>query len=200
MLVCPIAASAAEDHRGDRDQDDQLLPRSQQMAERRRHDAHQQRHRRDLRRGGEERGDRRRRALIDVGRPHVERHGRDLEEQAGKNEHHADDQPGRCRRRRGQQLGELREIHRAGEAVDQRDAIQQQARGERAEDEILQPGLGRAQLVAREGGQHVERQRLQFEPEIQRHHVGRRDHQHHADDGEQHQHGEFETRQSLLRL
>ena len=46
-------------------------------------DADEQRHRRDLGRGGEEGGDRRRRAFVDVGRPHVERHGRDLEGEAG---------------------------------------------------------------------------------------------------------------------
>ena len=36
----------------------------------------------------EERGDRRRRALVDVGRPHVERRGADLVAEAGQ---HADD-------------------------------------------------------------------------------------------------------------
>ena len=53
----------------------------------------EQRHRRDLRRGGEEGGDRRRRALVDVGRPHVERHGRDLEGEAREQEDEAEDQP-----------------------------------------------------------------------------------------------------------
>ena len=43
-------------------------------------------------RGGEERGDRRRRALVDVGRPHVERHRRDLEAEAGEQEHQPEDQ------------------------------------------------------------------------------------------------------------
>ena len=51
--------------------------------------------RRDLRRGGEEHRDRRRRALVDVGRPHVERHGGDLEREADQHEHDADDQSGR---------------------------------------------------------------------------------------------------------
>ena len=57
--------------------------------------AHQQRDRRDLRRGGEEDRDRRRRAFVDVRRPHVERHGGDLEGEADQHEHDADDQAGR---------------------------------------------------------------------------------------------------------
>ena len=56
-------------------------------------DAHEHGHRGDLRRGGEERRHRRRRALVDVRRPHVERHGRDLEAEAGEQEHQAEDQP-----------------------------------------------------------------------------------------------------------
>ena len=55
-------------------------------------DADEQRHRRHLGRGGEEGGDRRRRALVDVGRPHVERHGGDLEGEAGQQEDQAEDQ------------------------------------------------------------------------------------------------------------
>ena len=71
-------------------------------------DAHGQRHGRHLRRGGEEGGDRRRRAFVDVRRPHVERHGRDLEGEAGEQEDEAEDDadagiaaaaPRRCRRR-----------------------------------------------------------------------------------------------------
>ena len=41
------------------------------------------------------------------------------------------------------------EIHGAGEAVDQRDAVEQQPRGQRAEDEILQPGFRRTQHSSR---------------------------------------------------
>ena len=44
----PDRGERAEDHRGDRHQDDQQLPRAQQVAERRRHHPQQQRHRRDL--------------------------------------------------------------------------------------------------------------------------------------------------------
>ena len=47
----------------------------------------------DLGRGGKERGHRRRRALVDVGRPHVERHRRNLEAEADEQEHQPEDQP-----------------------------------------------------------------------------------------------------------
>ena len=66
-------------------------------------DAHRHRHAGHLGRGGEEGGHRRRRALVDVGRPHVERHGRDLEGDAGGDEDEAEDQaePALALQRRG---------------------------------------------------------------------------------------------------
>ena len=82
----------AEHHRGDRDEDDDLLPVERDRLEGADGDAHEQRHRRHLRRGGEEGRHRRRRAFVDVGRPHVERHGRDLEGEAGQHEDQAEDQ------------------------------------------------------------------------------------------------------------
>ena len=56
-------------------------------------DADEQRHRRHLGRRGEEGGDRRRRAFVDVRRPHVERHRRDLEGKAGDQEDEPEDRP-----------------------------------------------------------------------------------------------------------
>ena len=44
-----------------------------------------------------------------------------------------------------QRLARSGEVGGAGEAVDQRGAVEQHARGQRAEDEVFQPGLGRAQ-------------------------------------------------------
>ena len=134
--------------------------------------ADEQRHRRDLRRRGEEGGDRRRRAFVDVRRPHVERHRRDLEGEAGDQEDEAEDQAERG----------LAAVQRAampandglaGEAVDQRGAVEQHARRQRAEDEILEAGLGRADRIAVDRRDHVERQRLQLEAEIERDQVVR---------------------------
>ena len=80
--------------------------------------AHEQRDRGDLRRGGEEGGDRRRRALVDVGRPHVERHGGDLEGEPGDQEDEAEDQADAVRP--GVAAAMPAKLGRAGEAVDQR--------------------------------------------------------------------------------
>ncbi len=170
------------------------------MAERLRHCAQQQGHCRNFRRGGEERRHRRRRALVDVWCPHVEGRRRDLEREADDHEHHADDGPRRGLGGRGQRSGQSGEIHRAGEAVNQRDAVEQQPGGKRAEHEILEPGLGRAQLVAGEGGEHVLRQRLQLERKIKRDQVGGRRHAHHADHAKQHQYRELEARDIVLAI
>ncbi len=101
-------------------------------------DAHEHRDARHFRRRGEEGRDRRRRAFIDVRRPHMERHGRDLEAEAGEQEDDAEDQPdiGRTALRRG--VGNAGKAHRAGKAVDQRGAVKQHARRQRAEHEIFQ--------------------------------------------------------------
>ena len=93
MLRWPMAANAPSSHRGDGDEDDDLLPLRGDAGKRHDGDAHEQGHAGDLRRGGEERRDRRRRALIDVRRPHVERHGGDLEAEAGEQKNQAEDQP-----------------------------------------------------------------------------------------------------------
>ena len=150
----------------------------------------------DLRRGGEERRDRRRRALVDVRRPHVERHGRDLEAEAGEQEHQAEDQPDAALLAR---LGDAGEAHRAGEAVDQRGAVEQHARRQRAEHEIFQPRFGRAHVVAVDRRDHVERQAHQLEAEIERDQVGRRDQHQHAGGREQDQDRIFELLLPLAR-
>src|SRR3546814_20159088 len=76
-------------------------------------------------------------------------------------EHDADDEPDRRRLAAGELLRQRDEGGGAGKAIDQRDAVEQHARGQRAEDEVLEPGLAGAQVVAAKGGHHVERQRSQ---------------------------------------
>ena len=149
----------------------------------------------DLRRGGEERRHRRRRAFIDVGRPHMERHRRHLEAEAGEQEHQSENQANACptfRRR-----GDAGEIHRAGKAVNQRRAITQHAGRHCTQHEILQAGFGRARIVAVRRRDHVKRQAHQFQTEIKRDQVRGRDQQHHAQSRQQHQHAEFEFLQLL---
>ena len=163
---------------------------------RKRHDgcAHEHGDAGDLGRGGEEGGDRRRRALIDVGRPHMERHRRDLEAEAGEQENEPEHQAqmSGTRAALGRRLGDAGKAHRAGEAVDQRRAVKQHARGQGAQDEIFEPRLGRAHGIAIDGGDHVEREAHQLEPEIERDQVGRRDEHHHAGGRQQDQDRIFE--------
>ena len=147
--------------------------------------AHEHRDAGDLGRGGEERGDRRRRALVDVGRPHVERHRRNLEAEAGEQEHQSERQADAAL---GGGLGDAGERDRAAEAVNQRGAVEQHAGRQRAENEVFQPGLGRTHVVAADRRDHVERQAHQFEAEIERDQVGRRNQHQHAGGRQQDQH------------
>ena len=142
----------------------------------------QQRHRRNLRRAGEECRHRRRRALIDVGRPHVERHGCDLERQADEHEHEPERQADVRRHFRDRRGGCNRGVaRRARDAVEHRGAVEQHARRQCAEHEILEARFARSDVVALEGGDHIERQGLQLEAEIERDEVVRRDHHQHAE-------------------
>ena len=178
MLRLADGGEGAERHRGDRDEHHDLLPLQRDAGERGDGGAHEDRHGGDLRRGGEERRHRRRRALVDVRRPHVERHRRDLEAEAGEQEHEAEDQPDAAL---PDGLGDAGERHGAGEAVDQRAAVEQHAGRQRAEHEILQAGFGRAHVVAVRRRDHVEREAHQFEAEIERDQIAGRDQHPHAD-------------------
>ena len=162
-----------------------LLPFRRDAGKRHHRGPHEHGDAGDLGRGGKQRGDRCRRALIDIGRPHMERHCRNLEAEAREKKHEAEDQADAAMRRR---LRYADEGHGAGEAVDQRRAVKQHAGRQRAQDEIFQAGFGRAQLVAMACGRNIERQAHQFETEIERDQVGRRNQHQHAERRQQHQH------------
>ena len=171
-----------------------LLPFVGDARERRHGGAHEDGDAGDLGRRGEERGHRRRRALVDVRRPHVERHRRNLEAEADEQEHQPEHQAdaGAALRRQIRDFGDAGEADRAGEAVDQRGAVEQHARRQRAQHEILQARFRRLGAVAVEGGDDVERERHQLEAEIKRDQVGRRDQQQHAERRQQEQRAVFE--------
>ena len=100
MLVWPIAATAPSRIEAEREKITICRHCAAQSAERVQQHADGEPHRGDLGGGGEEGGDRRRRALVDVGRPHVERHRGDLEGEAGEHEDEAETAPvGRPHRR-----------------------------------------------------------------------------------------------------
>jgi hypothetical protein len=135
MLVWPMAAKGAERHRGDGDEHHDLLPLQGDARKRADGGAGEDRHGGDLGGRREERRHRRRRTLVDIRCPHVERHRRDLEAEAANRKHEAEDQPDAALARR---LGDAGKRHVAGEAVNQRAAVQQHARRQRAEHEILE--------------------------------------------------------------
>ena len=134
--------------------------------------------RRDLRRRRHERGHRRRRALVGVGRPHVERRRRGLEREARRS-------PSRGRARaasrvRGPAAAILSKPSWPVDAVDERRAEEQRRRADRADDQVLEPGLERADEVDVDRAEDVERDREPLEPEEERHQVRRLDEERHA--------------------
>jgi hypothetical protein len=142
----------AKRHRGDSDEDDDLLPVGRNRLEGTHGDAHQKRHRSHFRGSGKEGRYRRRRAFIDVRRPHMERHGRDLECETCKHEDQTEHEA-KLTLATGKGSGNGVEAGVARVAVDQRDAVEQHAGRQSAEHEILQAGLGRAEIVTVDGGQ-----------------------------------------------
>ena len=188
-VALPDRGERAQRHRGDRDKDDDLLPLRDDAGKRRERHAGEHGERSDLGGGGKKRRHRRRRALIDVGRPHVERHRRNLEAEPREQEHQAEHEADATGLRGGSDAGKA---DGAGEAVDQGGAIEQHARRQRTEHEILQPGLDRLRVVPIAGGDHIECQRHQLEAEIEHDEIARRDQHHHAKCREQHQDRIFE--------
>ena len=128
----------------------------------------------------------------------MERHRRYLEGEPDRDEDDPNDQPARRFRRAGEQLGQAGKTGGPGKAVDQRDAVEQHPRGERAEHEIFEPRLGRTHRISIEAGGHVERQTLQLETDIKGDQVAGGDHDHHPDRREQDQDRELEPRDFVL--
>ena len=115
-------------------------------------------------------GDRGGRALVDVGRPLVERRDGRLEGEPGDDQRDAGQQQrvGRGRPCRPIAVGDRVELHRAGGAVDQRQAVEQRRRADRPDHEVLEPGLERRAPAQLGGAQHVERDRQQLDADEQR--------------------------------
>ena len=137
-------------------------------------------------------------AVIDVGHPHVERHRAELECQTGNDEDHAEHQRNAQVGAVLQGNGHVAQRQRAGDAVDHRHAVEQHARGQRAQHEVFHRRLGRDAGVALQGDHGIQRQRQQFEAEIQREEMAGRDHHHHAQHRKQRQHEELAFVQSAF--
>jgi hypothetical protein len=90
---------------------------------------------------------------------------------------------------------DLREIERARRTVDHRHAVQQQARGQRAEHEVLHRRFRRHDRIAVKCDQRIGTQRQQFEAEVHRDEAASRNEQHHAERREQQQQVELADEQ-----
>src|SRR3954447_6950970 len=133
-----------------------------------------------LRRRRHERGHRRRRAFIDIGRPHVERRGRCFEREA-RDQHRQPEHeerivlpPRRC---------DPGEVEPSGFAVDERRSEEQDRGPEAADDQVLESRLKPTEQVAVDRAQDVERQREPLEAEKERQQVVRRHEERHAGTG-----------------
>ncbi len=183
-------------HRGDRsdeqrqhrEPEDRGAPVDLVDAERADEDAQDRGERGGLGRRRHERGHRGGRALVHVGRPHVERRGRDLEAEADQQQGEADEQHAVVEEHDArEELRDAGEVRGAGGAVDERDAVEEDGRREGAEQEVLEPGLLRGEALAVERGEHVQRDREDLERQEDGDEVVGRRHQHHAGGRAQHQ-------------
>lgn len=110
----------------------------------------------DLDRRGHEAHRRRRRSLVDVGAPRVERRRRHLEAEADQQQHQPQQEDTLLEEGVvGQEAGDGGQVGRAGGAVDEGDAVEEEGRGERPQHEVLEARLLGLGAVALHGGQDV---------------------------------------------
>ena len=144
------SAMLAPTTRREHDEDPQdRPPRVELGPERRDDDAQQGGERADLDDRGHEAGHRRRRPLVDVGRPEVEGHRGDLEGEADEQQRAAGVQETRAKNHVGaEEVRDRRQVRRSGRPVDQGGAVDEDRRGEPAEQEVLERRLGGLRAVA----------------------------------------------------
>ena len=140
---------------------------------------------------GDQQRDGRGRTVINVGHPHVERRGAELEREAGNDEDQAEDEHALVGLALADDFEDARNVEAAGGAVHHRQAVEQEARRQRAEHEVLHRRLGAGAMVAPQGHQRIERQAHQLQAEIDDEEVVGRDHDAHAEQREQRQREEL---------
>ncbi len=116
-----------------------------------------------LRRHRQERGDRRRRALVGVGRPRVERHGRDLEGEPAHHEHDGDDLRGRSGCLDAIEAPMSTSFVEPVVPYSRLMPYSSTARGEHAEQVVLDARLVALAVALAPGGEHVGGDRQQLE-------------------------------------
>ncbi len=133
-------------------------------------------------------GHRRGRALVDVRRPGVERRDAGLEEQPDDEQAEPDQQQRVALAGAAGRLEDAAQADRAGVAVEQGEAVEEERRREGAEQEVLHRGFLRQQAPpAGQPGEQVERQREHLQRHEHHQQVVRGREEHHAAEREAHQ-------------
>ena len=127
----------------------------------------------------------------------MERRGAKLEGDTGDHEHHASQQQHGLRHA-GSGLANGGQVQTAGGTVHQRHAVQQQARGQCAQHEVLHRRFRGQLAVTIHGHQCIRAQRQQLQAQIHHDQAARRDQQHHAEYRKQHQHRHFTLVQAAI--
>ncbi len=150
-----------------------------------RHCGHEPRHR-----GGS--------ALVDVGRPHVERHRRHLEGETHQHEAQSGQEETIGQHDvLGQEVGDLGQVGGTGGAVGKCNAVDEDGRGEAAEDEVLERRLTRGGEVVVERREHIEGDGEDLQTQKDDDQVVGRAHQHGARSRDQSQDMEFRSGDAL---
>ena len=128
-----------------------------------------------------------RRSLVYVGRPHVEGHRGDLEAEADHEEAETHEEEWIAPGAAGDRDADAVEVRGAGGAEDERDAVEEEAGREGAEEEVLHRRLGRLDAALEGPRQHVQGEGHRLEPQEHDDEVSRARHQRHAHRGEEHE-------------
>src|SRR6185437_2594483 len=180
----------AEGHGDDRQPPQDRYPVAAQEREGSEGDAQQNGEGSGFGAGGHERDDGGGRAFVDIGRPDVERRSGNLEGEADDDHCHADVEQ-RLRLTVVDGGGDVGDARAAGGAVDQRDSVEEEGRGEGAEKEILERGFGALRTAAAEARHDVGGDRGDFEGDEDQQQLHGARHEHHADGSEEHEGEEF---------
>ena len=185
------AGDIADGQRHNGQHNQHVLPVERQRQQAFNQNAQRHRERSNLRGAGNQQRHGRRRALVHVRHPHVERCHTQLEAEPGNDEHYAEHENRLVDLAVLDGVKHLAQFQRAGGAIQHRHAIQQQARGQRTQDEILHGRFGRHVRTATQRNQCVRRQRQQFKAQIEHEEVVAGDHHHLAAQCEQGEHVEL---------
>ena len=128
----------------------------------------------------------------------MKRHGRHLEREAHEQQTQREHLHRRGRNRlRRNQAADAVEPRAPRQPVRERDAVQEERARKRAEQKILEGGLGGDRRIAANARQDVHGNREHFEGEENHEQVGRGRHEHHAGEGKQQQRVVLAARQPL---